>query len=230
MTTQTKTDASQGGFATAGGMAKQDSSNFNEWTECMPKSVTFADCMSASDAAKAWNDMYKLVGIATGTEKQKKMFRAWAYVQGSLNGTSRQGDYATIDNLADGTEVASAVIPRVTGRAIRKFFRASMEESYYALKTTKVMETYPRFVTRCAAMGIGAHEAFATSDWMDDCPYFTPSEANAHAKSFNYGIARARRARDGRTLEQVEDAETAATIRVNGPDMGDVGRAGPVDF
>jgi len=223
MTTQPRSEMSTSASVVGG-------TEFNEWIDAAPKAVTFADSMSEAQATKALAEMYRLAGIATGSEKQKKAFRMWIYVQGALNGTSRSGDYSTNDKLADGTEVAAAIIPRVLGREIRKFFRANMDESYKALKTSKVMESYPRFISRCANMGIGASEAFATADWMDDCPHFTPNETAAHHKSFLYGIARARRARDGRTLEQVEDESVAASVRVNGPDASDVGRATAVEF
>lgn len=227
MTTPAQTSSSSTGTI---GSTRPDSSNFNEWTELIPKEVTPADSLSVAESEKNWQEMYKLAGLATGSEKQKKAFRAWAYVQGCLNGTSRQGDFRGVDKLFDGTPVEAAIIPRVLGRDIRKHYRANMDESYKFFKTTRVMETYSRFIKKCAGLGIGASEAFATADWLDDCPHFTPGEAAAHAKSFNTSLARARRARDGKTLEQVEDEDLAQAIRVNGPDTNEIGRVERIDF
>jgi len=63
--------------------------------------------------------------------------------------------------------------------------------------------------------GVDPHVAFAAADWLDDCPYFTPAEARAHTAVRVYGINRARRARGGMSLEDVEhnrrDGELVAT-------------------
>lgn len=227
MTTPAQTTTSSSGGS---GSTRPDSSNFNEWVELIPKEVTPADSLSVAESEKNWQEMYRLAGIATGSEKQKKAFRAWAYVQGCLNGTSRLGDFRGIDKLYDGTAVEAAIIPRVLGRDIRKHYRANMDESYKFLKTTRVMEMHSRFIKKCAALGIGASEAFATADWLDDCPHFTPGESAAHARSFNASLARARRSRDGKTLEQVEDESLAQAIRVNGPDASEIGRVDRIDF
>jgi len=193
-------------------------SQAGSWLDVVPKSVDSEDALSFSENKAVWEKIYKAIGKATANESERKAVRAGIYAYCAKNATSREGDYAGSIQLADGTTISAAVIPQSAGKMkIRKFLRANMMESYDFFKTTRVMESDDRFVAKCATKGISAENAFATADWLADCPKFTPGEQKAHESSFNIGVDRARRARGGHNLEDVEQGRVQEGLRVQGP-------------
>jgi hypothetical protein len=176
-----------------------------DWASVAPKFIAKEDAMDPYKVKVVWANMFSAAGLKAPTEKQQMAFKLAVYVYGKKNGTSREGQYSGLVQLADGFEFNAAVIPQCTGKMeIRRFFRGNMMESYDALKNSRVIENDPVEVAKAAKMGISASAAFATADWLTDCPKFTPLEAQAHEASFSYSISRARRARDGSSLEGVE--------------------------
>jgi len=120
--------------------------------------------------------------------------------------------------LATGKKVSAEIIVKAAGnRRIRKFFRANMIESYDFFKQSRVMESDERFIAKAANFGIPPESAFAIADWMTDCPKFTPSESRAHELVFARSIDRARRAREGDTLERVEERRMDKALEAQGP-------------
>jgi len=193
-------------------------SNLSDWGDMVPKSTTFADCVSDKEKVQIWNKIYNECGMRSANEKERKMVRAAIYTYCCKNGTSREGEYSGTITLANGQEIEAAVIPRCAGRMkIRKFLRANMLESYDYFKQSRVMEADERFVTKAAAFGVSADAAFALADWLDDCPKFAPAEAKAHQAVFVASIERARRARGGHSLEDVEGERITDELRANGP-------------
>lgn len=79
------------------------------------------------------------------------------------------------------------------------------------------MESYERFVAHCARFGINPEDSFATADFLADCPEFTPGETKAHNSVFAHSVERARRARDGKALETVEDERVSDELTASGP-------------
>jgi len=192
-------------MAEKGGSAASAAGVVVNWADHKPKSVDFEDAMNERKCKEVWGKMLRDAGLPTAGEAQQRSFRLAVYVYACKNGTSREGDYKGKIQMSDGTTFDAAVIPRATGRmSIRKFFRGNMDESYRALKLSGVMLEDDRFVAKAAMSGIAADDAFATADWMTGCPLFTPSEAKSHEASFTYSIERAKRAREGKTLEGVE--------------------------
>lgn len=197
----------------------------NGWAVFKPKSASYEDSLTAARSTEIWTKLY--TSAKATDEKAQKRVRAGVYVYCALNGTSRVGTYGGELQLADGTVVAASHIPRAAGSEIRKFLRANMDESYEFFKESRVMEAYPRFLSRAADLGIGPQEAFATADWLTDCSLFTPAEKKAHSSSFNFSIQRAKRAREGKTLERVEGDSARATLHAQGQAESN---EGPVDW
>lgn len=161
--------------------------------------------MGEQAVLKVWKRMYALARMSAPSEKQQKAFRLAVYAYCVVNGSSREGKYTGTMVLNDGTVVDAAVIPQAaTKMHVRKFLRGNMKESYEALKMSGVIEEDERYVAKVAAFGVAPEAAFATADWMADCPHFTPSENRAHLAARDHGLQRSRRARGGQSLEDVE--------------------------
>jgi len=197
---------SSSGFAAAG--------SANEWSDVVPKLVSRESAMDEKLVAEKWDAIYRLAGITGSNEKKQRAVRAGVYVYLALNGTSRVGNYSGSIILNDGTEMEAAVIPRALRGDIRRFMRGNMRESYEFFKKSRYMERIPEFVAKVATLTIAAECAFATADWFQDCAEFTPAEKDAYDKNYQHSLHRAKNARGGRSLEEVEgdhrDRELAA--------------------
>lgn len=188
-----------------------------DWTSVKPLAVSHEDALDPAKVKNVWAEMMKLAGLKAPDEKLQAAFRLAVYKYAHANGTSRVGQYEGEMTLADGTKVPAAVIPRATGAfAIRKFFRGNMVESYVALKESGIVEEDERSVAKVVKYGVSASCAFATADWMSDCPMFTPAETSAHEKAFTYAVERSRRARGGRNLETVEGQHLRTGLKAQG--------------
>lgn len=177
--------------------------------------------MSALKVRTAWNAIYAKIGMRSADEKEQAGVRLAVYVYGVLNGTSSVGAYSGTVTTANGRTFQAAVIPQVVGvNDIRRFFRGNMLESYTSLKSSKVMERNPAFVASKARFGATAETAFATADWMKDCPEFTPAEKNVHEASFNFSIEKARRSRGGKSLDEVKREDNEDNLSAQGPLSG----------
>lgn len=221
-TFESKSKTPEGESSAAGGGGVLGARSSKGWADVIPKQVDKVGIMSDAEANQVWEKMYSMAGIPAGSEKSKKALRAGVYGYCALNGTSREGSYSGYIKLVDGTDVPAAIIPRAAGiREVRRFLRGCMRESYDFLKYSGWVEKQSNFIARCSNLGIGATVAFATADWLSDCEYFTPEEMHAHNRSFTVGITRARRARDGKTLEAVEDERVYRSTEAQGPAIGD---------
>lgn len=188
------------------------------WAELTPQFVGTEDTMSPDKVAAVWENMMRIAGLGQPDEKTRQSFRLAVYVYAMKNGTSREGSYGGTIRMSNGTEFPASVIPKATGQmSIRRFFRGNMTESYEALKASGAGANDERFVAKAASMAITAEAAFAVADWLTDCPHFTNSEKLAHDKNFVNSVARARRARNGMSLEAVEDARLSDNLEVQGP-------------
>jgi hypothetical protein len=209
----------------ASGRSSTVGGNFSKWLDVKPKVVVAEDAMGEMKVRETWRKMMAFAGMRSPTEQEQVAFRAGIYTYACLNGTSREGNYETDFQLANGQNISASVIPRATGKYnIRKFFRGNMMEAYEFLKSSHIMEDYERFIAKCAAMGISSSEAFATADFLDDCPMFTPAEAKAHEISLTYGLNRARLARGG-NLESVEQKRLEKVLESNGPSEAENGHS-----
>jgi len=186
-----------------------------KWERYVPVKIDHEDCLSDNRNQETWQKIYAEVGATN--EDSRMGIRAAVYVYCCINGTSRVGNYGGVCKTYDGTEFPAAVISRNSGKQIRKFLRANMDESYEFLKETRVMEADSRFVASAGTLGIAPSEAFAMADWMDNCLRFSPAEELAHSKKFVHGTERSRRARDGHTLEHVESAQRRSELVTQGP-------------
>jgi hypothetical protein len=200
------------------------------WSDFIPKTVGTEDALSAREVEAVWLKMYKLADMPTAGEQEKKALRCAVYTYCCLNGTSREGGYGAEMILSNGRIVGADIIPKAAGRLhIRKFLRGNMDESYSFLKNSRVIEKEERYVAKCATMGIDASCAFATADWLGNCPHFTPTEQRAHEASFSRGLERSRRARGG-TLEETEASRVDDLMRAQGPMNPQSVRGERIDF
>jgi len=192
----------------AGGPAQSSQSSrpnkVVDWVSYAPKIVPSEDALPEGECNVIWENIAKYAGITSASEDERLSIRLATYCYFARNGTSREGDYGTVVKMSTGKDLAAADIKRAVGLNPRKFMRGCMDESYTALKTSRIMEKDERFVAKAATFGVSADCAFATADWFDDCPRFTPKEKLAHDSAKNYGLNRARNARSGVTLEEVE--------------------------
>jgi len=193
------------------------------WADCKPKKAEYEDAMSKDECDDYWKRIYKMSGVGDGDEKAKRELRAAAYVYAAINGTSSVGNYRRNMVTASGRSIPARVLPQVLNGNIRQFFRGNMDDAYDFFVETGHMETEHRFCEKAAAKGVAASEAFCTADFLADCSKFTPLQKRAHQMAFDYGVSRARRARDGRSLEQVQEMESHATLEAQGP-MTSAGR------
>jgi len=188
------------------------------WAELKPKSVDHEDAMSASRVAAVWARLYEHAGLTGLSEDQQAAVRLAVYKYCCINGTSRVGSYSGVMVTSFGDTVGAAVIPRAAGVGnVRKFLRGNMIDSYHAMKQSGCIEDDERFVAKITSLNLPSETAFATADWLTGCPEFTPAEAAAHQVSFYHGLERARRARGGKTLEEVEETKLAAGLATQGP-------------
>lgn len=203
-----------------------------DWTRFTPVAVGSEDAMSPQEVKRVWESIYAAVGKATASEAERNEIRFALYVYAAVNGTSPQGKYSADVKTASGHTFSAAVIPRCVGRhMIRAFFRANMDEAYEALKSTRALEVLAqRYVTAWEQRGVPRELVFATADFLRNCRHFTPQELEVNVLASNFGISRARRARGGKTLEQVEREEVEETLRAQGPVMGGPVKPGMFDF
>jgi len=192
------------------------------WAELSPVSVDYEDSMNAGKVKEVWQKMYQLAGLRNPSEDEQASFRLACYVYACINGTSRVGNFSGQITTSGGTVFPASVISRATGGLnIRQFFRGNMSESYEALKMSGCIERDERYVAKVLnEVGASAECAFATSDWMTNCPHFTPAERAAHNASFDYSVRRARNARGGRSLEAVEKEGASERLAAGAADSG----------
>jgi len=189
-------------------------STMRTWKDYSPKSVDDENAMNHNRVAAVWQKLYNEAGASD--EEAYRSVRAGVYLYGLKNGTSREGSYGGEIALSNGTVLKASAIPIATGRMdVRKFYRGNTNESYHALKSMDLDALAPTVIAKAAGLGISGSECVALADWMADNPLFTPSEINAHVRSFNYAIARARVGRGG-TLESIEDKRLETSIKAQG--------------
>jgi len=153
----------------------------DDWSAYVPKQVSRVDTMDKDKADKKWELIYKAARASSESEPVKKGIRLGVYVYCCINGCSPESDYSGSVQTYSGLMFPAAVVPQSVGKhEVRRFLRAYLKESYNALKSSGAIENEAKYVAACASLGISAGVAFATADWMSDCPHFTPEELRAH--------------------------------------------------
>lgn len=176
----------------------------DEWQEYRPKTIVREDALPPARVAEIWEVLKKIAGVSD--EKGEKMLKLAVYAYACANGTSRAGRYSVDVVMGNGNTFPAAAIIQTTGKFnVRRFFRGDMRLSYDYLKKSQVMAADQRFVTERETAGVPGDVAFATADWFDGCPWFTPEESQAHASWRKHSLARAHAARDGKSLEEIVD-------------------------
>jgi len=218
MATVTATSTSQRGESSKG---SGKASVSDEWADYVPQSVDREDELSTARVSEVWSAVYAEAGLSSGTEKEKKAARCGVYLYGLLNGTSRAGRYNGLIQTSTGVVFEAAAVPRAAGKFnVRRFYRGNMTESYEFLKYSGAVQQQKKFLALAAERGVDAEHAFALADWLTGCPLFTPVEASVHNKAFEFNIQRARRARGGRSLEEVEFEGEHAQLKAQGTESG----------
>jgi len=197
------------------------------WVKALPKHVDVEDAMSPMLVSQKWAEIYREAKMRGSSEDEQRAVRLAVYVYCALNGTSRVGNYTGKIITSTGVSFDSAVLVRVLSKfSVRRFLRGNMEESYEALKLSGAMSKYPRFISKAGELGIGPEAAFATADWVSDCSLFTPEESRANKAAFEHAVVRARAARQGRSLEEVEQSEVHGNLRAQGAESQHSGSQG----
>lgn len=193
-----------------------DNAPFN-WAKLLPKSVDKENAMNSDSVNECWAKMYSMAGLRTADETKQAAFRMAVYIYLKKNGTSRVGNYAGSFTTSDGIKHSASVIPNACQKLkVRAFMRGNMEESYTFLKDSKAIQNDPIEAKKAESLGIPAESAFATADWFEDCPWFTPAETHAYNMSFKHALAKSKLANGGRALEEVEEQERDELVAVQG--------------
>lgn len=194
----------------------QSAAKTSSWASVKPVFVAHEDALDPEKVRVIWSAMMKRAGLNQPSEQAQRAFRLAVYTYCCLNGSSRVGNYSGNIKTSDGFEFQASVIPYATGSLnVRRFLRGC-DESYGALKESRVIEEDTRMVSKAAKLGITADCAFAMADWLTDCPDFTPMEKAASDKATQSALSRSRRARDGKTLEAVEQGVRDKGLEVQG--------------
>jgi len=189
-----------------------------DWARLKPLGFGRDDAMEADEVKRCWAKIYKDAGLRSPGEEIQAACRLGVYAYACANGTSKWGSYSRTVVMSNGHKFAAAVVPVATGQTeIRRFFRGNLEESYKALKESQVMQDDERYLMYASKHGVSPACAFALADWLTDCPLFTPEENRAHEQLFAYRTERARRARGGRSIEEVDGERRAESLRAQGP-------------
>jgi hypothetical protein len=183
-----------------------------------PTVVEHVDALAPEANKAMWQKFYSAAGYSSAGEESKAGLRLAVYLYLLVNGTSREGAYSGDLRPRDGNLVPAATLVRVCGSAgVRRWMRANQAESYDALRAQPLENIVPRYVASVAKLNIGTQEAFATADWLTGCEKFTPTEVRAHETSFDTSVNRARRARGGHALEEVEKRRQEVALESQGP-------------
>jgi len=178
--------------------------------------VDTEDSFSPAKTSETWQKLYRKLGVSD--EQVQLSVRAGVYVYLLANGASRVGNYKGEIQTSTGLTFSASMIPHVAGvMEVRRFMRGNLTESYLVLKAINIPEVLRKLTSKCATIGIGASDVFAVADWMDNCPEFTPSETAAHEKYRNFCLQRARGARGGKSLEEVEEVNLERNLHAQGP-------------
>lgn len=160
--------------------------------------------MPEHEVAVAWTQIKKLAGMADASEKMEASLKLACFAYCCANGTSAEGSYDRSMQLSDGQQVPASVITKAVGLSqVRRFMKGNSVLSYEALKQSQCMEDNAAFIARRADAGIAPHMAFATADWLDDCPLFTPEETRVHRMWKVYATTRAKHARGGKSVREL---------------------------
>lgn len=172
--------------------------------------------MSPAKTREVWRKLNNAIGVST--EDDQTGVRVGVFLYLYKNGASRVGNYKGSITTYTGKTFQASEIPFHAGRTeVRRFMRGCMDESYTALKELPLAQLAPKQLAKCAALGIAADDAFAIADWLDGCPKFTHSESAAHEKYRNYSLRRSKLARDGSSLEEVEEHSVNMALEAQGP-------------
>lgn len=206
---------------TAGTLPKEAAKNATqpikdeEFANYVPKGVDSIDAMSPALNAETWQKVY--TAVKASNEGEYKAVRCGVYVYCVVNGCSQKSEFSGDVVTADGKRFPASVIAvAATRQMVRRFLRANMEEAYRFLKNTRVIESYPRYVSRVSTKGIKSSEAFATADFLRDCPLFTPAEQDAHNRYQTFSVDRARHARGGKTIDDLTEEGNRAVLAAQG--------------
>lgn len=189
-----------------------------EYSKLVPAHVDDVTTMSEDKVNATWEAIYKLMGVSSAGEDEKKAIRCGVYTYARKNGTSRAGGWNKTFTTANGKTYEAACVLAVTGKfELRRFFRGNERESYKYLKYSGVVESTPKLMMEGEQYGVAPECVFALADWLDDCPFLMPEEKQAHEKARVYNYERAKRARGGKSLEAIEDEQRAKALEVQGP-------------
>jgi hypothetical protein len=189
------------------------------WTNFKPKMVQREDQFPESMVKTTWAAIYDYAGVASGSEDDKKSIRAGVYAYCMVNGSSPECLYVRDVVCSTGVSFGASILKQATSNRIRQFLRGCLQESYDFLKESKVAEDQPRFIRTRQDMGIPAEFAFATADWLTNYERMTEAELKYHNVSKDAGFIRSRRARAGKTVEQLRDERVEASMDAQGPEV-----------
>jgi len=136
-----------------------------------------------------------------------------------VNGSSPECLYVRDVVCSTGVTFGASILKQATSNRIRQFLRARLGESYDYLKESRVAEDQDKFIRSRQDMGIPAEYAFATADWLTDYAGLSEAELRYHNLSRNAGFIRSRRAREGKTVEDLKGERMAANLDAQGPEV-----------
>lgn len=184
----------------------------SKWGNVAVPRVEHEDRMAVEEAEAVWNRIYSLFRAAGEEARNEVKLAVYAYY--AVNGSSPQTPHSKDIVTGGGVSVASADVLDAIGsrELIRRFLRAHVEEAYSALKESEVLATDDVYVAKVADKGIPRQYAYCGADFLRGCGLLMPVEKDYADRAFNYSVQRARSARGGRTVEQIDEESRDARL------------------
>jgi len=198
-------------------VAGTNSDSRDEFANCIPKRVTVAKVMDEDKVKAAWNKMYVAAGISNVGEQGKKALRCGVYLYLAINGTSPAGTYKGTVQTGTGVTMRASEISAAAGTfEVRQFARGNVEESLRFFRLTGILEVHPAVVAKCEEKEIPPSDAFGLVDWFDVASGLTPTERHAQKQLKNFGLSRARRARNGQNMDEIRAEHYQESLSAQG--------------
>lgn len=183
----------------------------NDNAKCVPQRVDSAREPVPEEAVEAWSRLYAKVGLANGTEQQKRAVRMGVLMYCTKNGTSPDGAYPGVFITGMGTRVHANYIPVCLGhRTVRQACRAVAAE-FIDLEREQQFLVKDRHIREKALENqVPLDQLLAVADFLEGHEMLTMSEATHAARLKKCGLVKARSSREGKTTADVVDQRVNA--------------------
>jgi len=188
-----------------------------DWAAFAPAFVSSGDRLDPTAADKKWSALYSAIGMASGSEDEKKAVRCAAYMYGLKNGTSPKASYEGEIKTSFGKLFqASVIASSIEAVSVRRLYRSVdyQKEAYGFLKHSGAVEKDTVLQAKAAHFGVPVSTVFATADFLAGCSLLTATELNLHERTGTQAIAKATISRGGKSVEEERDDGIIQSMRM----------------